>query len=48
MSLSLSARKCLGMAIISLVIRKEHEMKVMMKVKKCLRMAIIALMRKKE
>ena len=39
MSLSLSARKCLGMAIISLVIRKEHEMKVMMKVKKCLRMA---------
>ena len=46
MSLSLSARKCLEMAIIALMRKKEQEMKVMMKVKKCLRMAIIALMRR--
>ena len=38
MSLSLSARKCLEMAIIALMRKKEQEMKVMMKVK-CLRMA---------
>ena len=38
MSLSLSARKCLRMATIALVRRKEHEMKVRMKME-CLRMA---------
>ena len=38
MSLSLSARKCLEMAIIALMRKKEQEMKVMMKVK-CLRIA---------